>query len=584
MSNYLLAITIGPVQEFIAAARRTSDLYAGSALLVEIARETAKSVQQHGTLIFPAAPEDDPSKLDGPNKIVAIVSGKPCEIADKARKKAEKYLSACWDKVAPEIPALDPELPAQQIKQFLEFYAAWWPVADDESDYDDARRNADHLLAGRKALRNFDAPLSRAGRMKSPLDPSRDSVLEDWKDRYGNRPFYLKKTETLDAVSLLKRFNGTEAGKGRSVGTAPSTSLMAALSILPMADEATINELEKIAKDAGAAIDLGDLMFPNRLNDEIQTLEDMKKRGTIDPAQQKILNYLNSNKVRIEELRGQLLKAADKTECPPYYAILAADGDKMGALLNGMKKSDQHIAFSQSLSRFALKAETIVNSHKGFLVYSGGDDVLALLPVTTAIACAADLASEFRQIMEKLLEEQKVPWPEVGGTLSVGIAVVHFLESLQGSLSQARAAEQHAKIKRNSLAVALHTRGGEAMKVSCCWDENPSKLWEQYVGAFEKDLSRGFPYELRSLAREWIGSDLDIDLLRNEARRILDRKKGGGEEKSSGAQAIDERFGLIDTPEALEEFSKQLVIARFLAGYAPKSKTGEPSGKEAPNG
>ena len=36
MSEYLLAIHIGPVQEFIAAARRTSDLWAGSQLLLEV--------------------------------------------------------------------------------------------------------------------------------------------------------------------------------------------------------------------------------------------------------------------------------------------------------------------------------------------------------------------------------------------------------------------------------------------------------------------------------------------------------------------------------------------------------------------
>ncbi|MDM7323637.1 MAG: type III-B CRISPR-associated protein Cas10/Cmr2, partial [Thermus sp.] len=40
--NHLLAISLGPVQEFIATARRTRDLYAGSRLLSEAAAEVAR--------------------------------------------------------------------------------------------------------------------------------------------------------------------------------------------------------------------------------------------------------------------------------------------------------------------------------------------------------------------------------------------------------------------------------------------------------------------------------------------------------------------------------------------------------------
>ena len=42
--NHLLQIAIGPVQEFIAAARRTRDLWFGSYLLSEISKAAALSV------------------------------------------------------------------------------------------------------------------------------------------------------------------------------------------------------------------------------------------------------------------------------------------------------------------------------------------------------------------------------------------------------------------------------------------------------------------------------------------------------------------------------------------------------------
>ena len=58
--SHLLAISVGPVQEFIAAARRTRDLWFGSYLLSEISREVAKAVEnQSGKLVFPTSSDVD---------------------------------------------------------------------------------------------------------------------------------------------------------------------------------------------------------------------------------------------------------------------------------------------------------------------------------------------------------------------------------------------------------------------------------------------------------------------------------------------------------------------------------------------
>ncbi|MDW8481325.1 MAG: type III-B CRISPR-associated protein Cas10/Cmr2 [Meiothermus sp.] len=53
--SHLLTISIGPVQDFIAAARRTADLYAGSQILQELSKHAAKHLAAKGAqLIFPA--------------------------------------------------------------------------------------------------------------------------------------------------------------------------------------------------------------------------------------------------------------------------------------------------------------------------------------------------------------------------------------------------------------------------------------------------------------------------------------------------------------------------------------------------
>ena len=51
----LFLVTLGPVQDFIASARRTRDLHFGSWLLSELSRAAACEINaQKGYLIFPA--------------------------------------------------------------------------------------------------------------------------------------------------------------------------------------------------------------------------------------------------------------------------------------------------------------------------------------------------------------------------------------------------------------------------------------------------------------------------------------------------------------------------------------------------
>jgi CRISPR-associated protein Cmr2 len=48
MSSHLLIIAIGPVQDFIAAARKIRDLWFGSYLLSELSKHVARTVVDQG--------------------------------------------------------------------------------------------------------------------------------------------------------------------------------------------------------------------------------------------------------------------------------------------------------------------------------------------------------------------------------------------------------------------------------------------------------------------------------------------------------------------------------------------------------
>ena len=491
--KYLLAIALGPVQDFIAAARSTSDLSAGSALLVDIARAAAEAVALHGVLIFPAT--DASGKVtDGANKILAELRDGvlPGTVAAQAKAAANAVLESAWQKAKEAARrdryALNEALGDAQAARFLEFYAAWVPYADAAS-YPLARKQADALLAARKNTRDFGLPpegvAPRTIKAKSPLDPAWECVLTAMpeRDAAGDDPgsLRLRGTEFLDAISLIKRAKGRD--ENRKV---PSTR---------------------------------DLVRWN-----------VKKASVV----------------------GDWEKESELPEDFGYFAILQADGDSMGKLLDGMKTPDEHRDFSRKLSTFAAKAKEIVRGHDGYPVYAGGDDVLAFLPVRTAVKCARDLAKTFEDSIK-------------GATLSAGVAIVHYRQPLSLSRKAAVEAEKAAKKTdgKNALCLALHTRGGQPLEVTRHWDE--WKDFDTIKEAFENGtLTRGVAYELRELAREFkqvsLSDECVLDLLSREAKRIWERKK---EEAKGPRPPLPD--GCADNPAVLDQFAGLLIAARFLA-------------------
>ena len=95
----------------------------------------------------------------------------------------------------------------------------------------------------------------------------------------------------------------------------------------------------------------------------------------------------------------------------PYFALLVADGDRMGAAISEIKNMKGHQDFSATLSEFAGKARDIIEKFCGVCVYTGGDDVLAFLPLDTCLACARELHEAFGELLKDYtsLKDQKSP-------------------------------------------------------------------------------------------------------------------------------------------------------------------------------
>jgi CRISPR-associated protein Cmr2 len=265
------------------------------------------------------------------------------------------------------------------------------------------------------------------------------------------------------------------------------------------------------------------------------------------------------------QIRGARARQ-DLSKPPAYYAVLMMDGDEMGAWLSGAKTPavrkimhpalrdgyfgtlpDRaavtaaldaprpvgpalHAAISEALANFSLHVvPPVVKKHDGTLIYAGGDDVLALLPTSTALACAAELRQAFsgeravnggadRGYYRADGRDLLVPGPKA--SLSAGLAVVHSKEDLRFALEQARRAERQAKdAGRDALQITVCRRSGEHSTALCPWD---------YVGRvagwvdnFHKGASDRWAYHLKGSLDTLAG--LEPAAVRAEIRRQVGR-------------------------------------------------------------
>lgn len=315
----------------------------------------------------------------------------------------------------------------------------------------------------------------------------------------------------------------------------------------------------------------------------------------------------------------------DKSLGPPptYYAILMMDGDWMGRWLSGemappienvlhpetlsyfRQLNDpgaeaalraprplglvDHAVMSQALTNFALfVVPKIVKEHHGTLIYAGGDDVLAMLPASTAVACARTLRLAFSGDPRVnggarpgyyRLGNRELLMMGPRATSSCGIAVIHYKEDLRFALQQARRAEKAAKrAGRNLLQIAICRRSGEHTSVLCPWDFVPTV--ERWVQAFLKGASDRWTYRLRAELKTLAA--ISREAVRAELSRLVERSEQSTKdllsesENISAGQMLVRQFDdylsqllapprSLDEEQAMEGFVHLCQAASFLA-------------------
>lgn len=292
-------------------------------------------------------------------------------------------------------------------------------------------------------------------------------------------------------------------------------------------------------------------------------------------------------------MSGDNDRPGDRDNDKAYFAVLAFDGDEMGKWISGThprmptlssaladytdggenKGSRRyfddfpllrdllerprplnpsfHLQFSEMLGNFSnLCARRVVEAFDGYLFYSGGDDVLAMLPANRALQCAQTLRAAFRGTKD--LNDVRGAWKQAEGKAdlrlfdvsqegfiqlhkealsmdgepknfpaivpgpaadcSVGIAIAHFKSPLQDVVRAAQAAEKRAKgrpenggLGRSAVAISLFKRSGEILEWGTKWDKGGLPLFDAIAAALDaKRLRAKFPHRLCEILTPFI--------------------------------------------------------------------------------
>ena len=468
--SYLVNIAIGPVQEFIASARRSRDLWFSSWLMSELAKAAALRLiaepgHDSGCLIFPAPATKDAlagRNFNVPIKLLARVAASPEVLCPQLHvAMIERVLTLCDEiRAFKLLTSLDQQRAEEQLQDFFEFAWAAVPISKQPSadEYVAARHNVEALLTARKNTRNFAKVNWGQPRPKSSLDGERESVIAE--DEYPkpnanaeerrqiarvlHRKYGLRDIgERLCGVGLLKR----HGNRGEESGFF-STSHLAATPLINQLRGEHQTSLAEYIRFLRDDCDLSDEEFADMLGGVPYPINDVfgETDGRLlfaDRLPELLNQEVRSDTVKNArgKLRAFLDEALGKGQTPlAYYAILQADGDGMGDLIKVQTTIEAHQNLSRALSGFAGQVKTIVEAHLGSLIYRGGDDVLAFLPLHRLIECAQELRNGFQTALKTIAEQSNV-----AVSLSTGIAIAHHLDPLADALALAHEAEQAAK-------------------------------------------------------------------------------------------------------------------------------------------
>jgi CRISPR-associated protein Cmr2 len=621
-----LTFQLGPVQEFIAQARSTRDLWCGSYLLSWLTGSAIKAITDElgpDHIVFPALRAqgvfdalhqklygkirygDDPLwhrlYMDGtfeervdsahrllsptlPNRFFALVpQGRETEFAEKAEAalKAELYrISECCWSAFHRLAAAAADKPAdywntmkqrwnRQVMLFPQTAWAAVPLAK-FGEWQETYGRLSTLMAARRNTRDF------------------SQFSTDSSQRMARKDVLSGKEEEIGGKDIWQSLSATEKGVFEGEGPYGAISIIKRLWCRTETDGGLLAQLH-IKED----------IFRKALRTEsMQTIACQNGAGT---------------KNRDEE--------GEPLPINPYVAVIALDGDQIGNWLGGKNmpfERDQvadglkscvkgrrrltpsyHSQFSEALANFATHlARRVVQEYSGLMVYAGGDDVLAVVPSDKALDCAADLRSLFRgevgtlsrsqpqyhlRIMQDgfvLAEEADEKYPLIvpGPAMdaSCGIAVGHFKYPLQALVRDAQRAEKRAKSRYardrdgtyqgGAFALSLIKRSGEIIEWGARWNQKALAVYRDFTEKTDEEKFSGrFPYALAGLLEPYrLAEDPKVESIKEIIAKEFEHiQQQQAQEKGAVVEAALDYLAELDS-DHLADFQNLFLASAFM--------------------
>ena len=549
-----LDISIGPVQGFVSQSRRTRDLWGSSYLLAFLSAHAMRGVvEAGGCLMFPDVGEDRlyqwvcgrregeaPRIGSLPNHFAMEVEGNVSEVTHAGIRSLnaawERVCSAVWSTFVAPVCHIGNGTEEIWSRQVGSFWEVMWTAG--------STREIGGLLARRKRWRTHRLPeepgdkctvmhdrQELSGFVRSLDGAKQDAFWQRVCERRQTGLLDLRDNERLCAIALVKRMFPRVAleALGWEVDAShwPSTVYVGAVPWMQRIGAAVPQQAEAYADAVKRSADND--VFPMRRPPFGLGALAAGRFPNLDA------NYLHREFVLSKQrcpLRGDSLAEAREDLAkrlhliydatgeegrrlgppPTFYALLLADGDRLGALAGKLRGEST----SRALARFTSEAPQIVDRHDGVAVYAGGDDVLAMLPVCRALACAQALSAAYRDAFAGIDGGDEA-------TLSASVVFAQVRLPLSQVIGEAhRLLDDVAKERngRDSLAAAVVKPGGLYCEWVTTWrrrtpdgDTPAVGLLDALVGqlgpewAAEPGLSSALVYRIRDTFSRLCGWD-----------------------------------------------------------------------------
>lgn len=510
---------LSPVQSFISQARRTRDFWAGSFLLSWLSAVAMQAVikqnPNYNSIVFPLPDEDFLNWLEGnetgkkpahgsvPSRFQAEVIGdfKPQDVV--------KSVQIAWKSLADKIYQGDlknvanPKTKEIWDRQIEHFWHIEWVLSEDHDNC---------ILDQRKHWHTYIAP-EQAGvkcmmtdgwqELSGIASPNATELNDFWnkviqKGKLGIASD-LRQQEYLSAPAFVKRRfvryfhelkkipmpSHWQLSGWKMAAARPSVSYMAAVHWLEnlLQAEKTL-EIEYLLRQFHkTALELTDGNH-NEWDSNIACIKNKKVS-----SDQKWLaldgniffeSLLENSKLYPEdkqpaakstlELLRKLCKLLQLPAVTPFYAVLRMDGDNLSKQRMDNAKTQ---TIAKALAEFTKAVPNLVYEKNGFLIYAGGDDVLAILPLEDALSCALAIRIKYAAIFAEN-NKKVLPAQQVETTISAAIEYAHIKIPLARVLKDSHhLLDEVAKKQygRDSVAVRVLKSGGQTLEWARPWDK-----------------------------------------------------------------------------------------------------------------